>query len=668
MSTTDSALVIAALIKSGVEHHQAGRIAEAAMAYRQALQLDPGHIEALVLLGMIAGQSGQLPKAAELFTRALERDSGNAQIHHNLGETWRHLGQFQKAQASLRCAIELDPDHIPAYQSGADLMLEEAKRQEATGNFAEARELRQAAVKYLFNAGNKQLIKHLNVGAAESYRTALKLDPDNAEIWACLSHTMTKTPSEQVKVLRHAIALDPKIVWAYGQLGNALVAIGLNQEAEATYRKGLVINPDSFACQQGLDSLKLMVPLYDAANDAPKIFEIHRAWGDVAMTKWRPANPVVFANERDPKKRLKVGYISGDFTWNSISYFFVQMLERHDPAAVEVFCYSLVDRHNEDEATTRMKKLVHHWRDIRDLNLDAICARIRRDGIDILIDLAGHTGRNRLDVFVVKPAPVTATWLGYPATTGLPNIDWRITDAIADPPGSEKFHTEKLMRLESGFLCYRPPEDAPEVAPLPALSSGRLTFGSFNMHHKIVPEVAAVWTRILEAIPSSRLVLKSFYLGDEPIRQRILGFFTERGISPDRIDINKWKGERADHLAAYSEIDMALDPFPYNGTTTSCEALWMGVPVVTLIGDRHSGRVGFDLLTRIGLERFAAPDVDSYVRLAAEAAKDLAALSVLRPNLREQMRTSPLCDERRFVREFEAALREMWRQWCASTA
>jgi predicted O-linked N-acetylglucosamine transferase (SPINDLY family) len=163
-------------------------------------------------------------------------------------------------------------------------------------------------------------------------------------------------------------------------------------------------------------------------------------------------------------------------------------------------------------------------------------------------------------------------------------------------------------------------------------------------------------------------VLKSFYLGDEPIRQRILGFFTERGISPDRIDINKWKGERADHLAAYSEIDMALDPFPYNGTTTSCEALWMGVPVVTLIGDRHSGRVGFDLLTRIGLERFAAPDVDSYVRLAAEAAKDLAALSVLRPNLREQMRTSPLCDERRFVREFEAALREMWRQWCASTA
>jgi protein O-GlcNAc transferase len=666
MSTTDSELVIAALVKTGIAHHQAGRLAEAAMAYRQALQLDSGYVEALVLLGMIAGLSGQLPKAAELFTRALERDPGNAQIHHNLGETWRHLGQFQKAQASLRRAIELDPDHMPAYQSAADLMLEEAKRQEAAGRLADASVLRLAAAKYLFSAGNVQLRKKQNAFAGGFYDAALKLDPANAEILSCLSHTMMTAPSEQEKILRRVIAIDPNMVLAYGQLGNALVALGRNDDAESTFRHGLAIDPNSFQCQQGLDSLKLMVPLYNAVTDAANVFEIHRTWGAEAMTRRRSAKPFGFVNKRDPDKKLKLGYVSGDFTLNSVGYFLEPLLEHHDRAAFEIFCYSLVEQRNEDEVTARFKKRAHHWRDIRNRSDEAFCDQVREDGIDILVDLAGHTARNRLTVFALKPAPVTMTWLGYPATTGLPNMDWRITDAIADPPGAEQFHTEKLMRLEGPFLCYRPPRDAPEPTLPPALAKGHVTFGSFNMHHKITPEVAAVWSRILEGVPSSRLLLKSFYLNDETIRRRMRGLFTAHNISSGRIDINKWMGERVDHLAAYGEVDVALDPFPYNGTTTTCEALWMGVPVVTLIGDRHSGRVGLDLLMRVGLVELAAPDAEGYVRVAVKLARDLPALAKLRQNLRKTVKDSPLCDAKRFTHEFETALREMWRQWCAS--
>jgi predicted O-linked N-acetylglucosamine transferase (SPINDLY family) len=293
-----------------------------------------------------------------------------------------------------------------------------------------------------------------------------------------------------------------------------------------------------------------------------------------------------------------------------------------------------------------------------------ICA----DGIDVLIDLAGHTEGTRLPALASKPAPVTASWLGYPGTTGLPTIDYRITDPLADPEGSERLHTERLIRLPQGFLCYRPPAEAPEVLPPPALAREGVTFGSFNRLAKVTPEVVKVWARILHALPRARLLVKDALLRNEDFRRDFAESFAREGVGPERLDLRAFMPGLADHLGAYGEVDVALDPFPYNGTTTTCEALWMGVPVVNLVGDRHAGRVGLSLLSRVGLDHLTASEIDSYVRIATVLAGDLPGLARLRGELRDRLRQSSLCDAPRFARAFEVALRAMWQDWCSPPA
>lgn len=297
----------------------------------------------------------------------------------------------------------------------------------------------------------------------------------------------------------------------------------------------------------------------------------------------------------------------------------------------------------------------------------ALRRQVIADRIDILIDLAGHTKDSQIMVFAARPAPVTASWLGYSATTGLATMDWRITDAIADPPDAEAFYTERLMRLDGGFLCFQPAVEAPPVAPAPGPSRGHITFGSFNNQLKLNRRVIAAWAQILKAVPGSRLLIKSELMQDEGIAARLRDGITGEGIAADRIELRAPLPGMASHLAAYGEIDVALDPFPYNGTNTTCEALWMGVPVVSLVGERHSGRVGLDLLSRVGLQRLAAPDSVGYVRLAVDLVGDLGALAQLRRETRERIRASPLCDAPppRFAREFESAVRIMWQQYCA---
>jgi predicted O-linked N-acetylglucosamine transferase (SPINDLY family) len=349
-----------------------------------------------------------------------------------------------------------------------------------------------------------------------------------------------------------------------------------------------------------------------------------------------------------------------------VAYFFEPLLEAHDRATFEVFCYAAASF--ADDTTRRLQAMAPHWQFVAGIKDADLQRQVRADGIDILVELAGHTANTRIDAFAPKPAPVTLAWLGYPTTSGLPTIDYRITDGVADPPGeADRLHTETLVRLPNGFLCYRPPAEAPEVAPPAYREQGHITFGSFNAMSKVNGAVVAAWARILTAVPGSRLLLKGIILADEGVRQHFLDQFAQGGASADRIELLPRTASMAEHLAGYGRINIGLDPFPYNGTTTTCEALWMGVPVVTLRGDRHSARVGASLLSRLGLEELVAGSPEDYVGRAIDLAGNPDQLEALRVGMRARMRASPLRDEPGFARQFEAALRDLWRRWCAGT-
>jgi len=320
-----------------------------------------------------------------------------------------------------------------------------------------------------------------------------------------------------------------------------------------------------------------------------------------------------------------------------------------------------------DATTERLRGLSDGWVDVRGLDDTALAARIRDDGIDILVDLGGHTGGNRLLVFAREPAPVQVSYLGYPATTGLEAIGYRLTDARADPPGvADDFHGEALIRLNRCFLCYGTPDDAPEVAPRPA--DGPITFGSFNHLPKVTPEVVATWCRILDRVAGARLILKAKGLASAVTRDRVRALFADHGIAPERVETIAWLPAPGDHLALYGRVDIALDSFPYNGTTTTCEALWMGVPVVTLAGDRHAGRVGASLLATVGRDDLITATRDDYVARAVALAADADGRAAARRDLRERVRRSPLGDAAGLATEIEAAYRAMWRRWCNATA
>jgi len=346
--------------------------------------------------------------------------------------------------------------------------------------------------------------------------------------------------------------------------------------------------------------------------------------------------------------------VSPDFTHHAVAYFIEPILAAHDRTRVEVFCYANV--RVPDATTARLRTLADHWRDIAQLDDDAAAACIRQDEIDLLVDLAGHTAHHRLQVFARRPAPVQATWIGYPNTTGLDAIDYRLTDEICDPPGqTETWHSEKLVRLPSTFSCYQPDAAAPELNALPAVASGRITFGCFNNFAKITPEVIALWGQLIRQLPDAQLLLKSRGLEDPTTAARIRAAFANAGIGGARLALNGKELSVHDHLQLYHGVDIGLDPFPYNGTTTTCEALWMGVPVITLAGNVHAARVGASLMAHVGLPDLVAATPDDYVAKAAALARDLPRLGTIRQTLRETMRRGPLCDAAKFTRQLEAA-------------
>jgi predicted O-linked N-acetylglucosamine transferase (SPINDLY family) len=670
-----------------------GQLDEASAACRRAIQLKPDLAEAHNNLGNALTELEQLDEAIASFRQAVRLKPDFAEAHSNLGNSLQKKGQLDEAIAACRRAIALNPNLARAHNSLGDALKNKEQPDEAIASYREAIRLKPDFAEAHNNLGNALKDKRQFDEAMASYRQAIRLKPDLAMAHSNLGNVLTemRQHDQAVAACRQAIRLKPDLVVAHGILGNALAELNQLDEAVASHRQAIRLKPDFAEVHGNLASAlkdlgqldeaiasyrqavrlkpgfaeahsNLLLALnYHPDIDAHAVLAEHRTWSD------QFASPLAgeitsHANERSPDRRLRVGYVSADFRHHSIGYFLLPLLEHHDREILEIFCYSCAPR--ADDLTARIKRSCDTWRDIRDLADPAVAQLIRSDGIDILVDLSGHTGGNRLRAFARKPAPIQVTYLGYANTTGMTAIDFRLTDALADPPGmTDELNVEKLWRLPACAWCYDPLEAAPDIHPRP---NGPITFGCFNAFAKINRKMVAIWAELLRRVAGSRLLLKSAGAGEASSRSRLTDQFAECGISGDRIEMRGKIEDSRGHLELYGRLDVALDTYPYHGTTTTCEALWMGVPVVSLAGRTHVSRVGVSLLHNVGLPELIAETPQQYVQIAADLATDLPRLAELRRTLRPRMRASVLMDAPRFARNIEAAYRQMWRNWCAT--
>ncbi len=484
--------------------------------------------------------------------------------------------------------------------------------------------------------------------ARGQFREALSYEPNSIAVLSNLAvlNTRLGNPCAAEAMCRKILGMQSNHHPAWSNLGSALCQQGRISEGIEAFQKALDLVPDDrIICDN------LLLNLNYLATDGRELAEVHRI-----LCNRIPARP------RKPRSAeirwpMRVGYVSSDFRSHPVSFFMAGIIGTHDRKGFEIFCYSTTSE--PDGRTENFRTLADHFVDLSTFTDAEAAKRIEEDRIDILIDLGGHTSGNPLGIFALRPAAVQASYLGYPATTGCSFIDYRVVDALTDPEGSASLSTERLIRLPAPFLSYNPHSTSPKPSPLPALSNGYITFGSFNNSSKISEDTLNLWCRVLSEVSDSRMFLKARAFSDEVLCDRLRDQFHQRGIHPSRITFSGILEDAQDHLAAYRSVDIALDTFPYNGTTTTCEALWMGVPVITLVGSLHAARVGLTLLTAVGLQGLAATSLDSFVGLSCAFSEDTNQLAQLRGNLRRIVKHSPLCDHSRLTRGLEDAYRQM---------
>jgi len=491
--------------------------------------------------------------------------------------------------------------------------------------------------------------------AEASARRALVINPDYGEAHTNLGNTLKVLHrlEEAQACYRRAVALKPGLAEAHNYLGVALKELGRLLEAEASCRRAIEIKPEFAEAHSNLLFCLHYLPRPPAA-----VFAEHQRWNAQQTKSLAPAprpNP-----DRNPRRR-RIGYVSPDLRQHSVAWFFAPLLQAHDRSEVEVFCYADVAR--PDAMTAHLEVLADRWLNTTGMSDHQLATRIVEDRIDVLVDLAGHTARNRLPVFARQPAPVQVSWLGYPNSTGLRAMNYRLVDEVTDPIGeADQLASEQLVRLGPGFLCYGAPTDAPAPLPPTTRAGEGITFGSFNNPAKLSPATLDTWSALLRRLPDARLRLKGRPFVEGTSRNAWLAAFQARGVDPARVTLTGRTASLTDHLSDYAQLDVALDPFPYNGTTTTCEALWMGVPVISLRGGCHAGRVGASLLTQIGRQEWIADSVDGYIRIAVDLAQDRHQREYWRQTLRARMQESSLCDAPGFARRIEAAYRTMWQR------
>lgn len=642
-------------LEAGLRHHQSGRFAEAELYYSQALALDARQADALHLLGVIALQTGDRQRAAELINAALAINPAAASYHSNMGNVLRATGQLEDAVTAFETAIRLQPDHAEAQHNLASSLLALRRHEAAVAAYTTAIRLHPHAEAH-YNLGNALLALERFDAAIAAYNAAIRLKPDYGEAHSNRGNALMSLgrAGEALACYTAAIRIAPELASAHYNHGTALQALGRFEAAAAAYETAIRLKPAYTKPHSNL----VMYLHYQPETDEAAILTAARRYAAHIVPRPRAA----FTNNAEPERRLRIGYVSGNFYRHSVADYLAPVLSQHDAARVELFCYN--NSPTADDMTERLRAAAHHWREVAGLADDAVTARIMADGIDILVDLSGHTNGNRLALFAGRAAPVQASWLGFWGTTGVAAMDYIISDADTIPPGQDAHYSERVMRLPGSRFCYQPPDYAPEPVAPPCLAGGGVTFGSFNNLAKLGPEVIQLWAQLLLAVPGSRLLLKWKTLASAPVRQELAAAFATAGIGPERL-ILRGGAPHETMLAEYGAVDIALDPFPFSGGVTSCEALWMGVPVVTLPGPKPASRQTLGFLRSIGRAEWVAGSPDAYLRLATALAADKVLLAECRAGQRQRMAMSPLCDGAGFTRQLENAYRAMWQAWCA---
>ncbi len=682
-------------------HHQAGRVAEAEGIYRQILAVAPQHAEALHYLGLLECQRGQSEIGIGLIGQSIAMDPQNAAAHSNLGNILRDLGHLDEAVASFRRAIALQPGFAAAHNNLANALSSLERMDEAIAEYRQAIACAPANAEARCNLGSAlsrrgntaEAIASLcaaiqlnpsyfaafnNLGLAlaredrpeeaiAAFQNAIRIAPDRAEPYNNMGNVLSGLCrlNEASAAFEHAIRLRPDFCEPMVNLGGALTFQGRPHDAIACYKKGLLLRPDSAAIHSALIFTMHYLPDLQAGELQREL----RLWNQLHAVPFTPAR-LCQGNEPSPERKLRIGYVSPDLREHVVGRTLLPVFEAHDRNQFEIVCYSGTTL--ADSITERFRRGSALWRDTALFSDDQLADQIHTDRIDILVDLSLHTGHNRLQVFARKPAPVQISWLGYPGAADLDAIDFHITDPFLDPAHHAPNGSAcKPLRMPDCWCCYGASSDFPAPGELPAERGRGVTFGSFNNAAKLNPRVIAVWAQILRDTADSRLLLLS---RSGPSAAALDGF-RQLGIAPERIEFLRYypassgtKGTHAadSHLHRYHEIDIALDPFPYNGMTTTCDALWMGVPVVALVGESPVSRASLSLLSNVGLPELAAKSEYGYIGTAVGLARDLPRLAAIRASLRDRMKGSPLLDYGGFARAFEAHCRNAWRAWCAT--
>lgn len=637
-----------------------GRVEEAMTAYERELAILPGDAPALAELGACLARLGRRMDAILCLEAVLQTRPDMPYAQYNLGVALLAENRRVEAIEALGRAIALNPTYADAFHLRGLAHAMGSDGEKAALDLRAAAAIDSKDHEAMLMVADVLNRKARDVEAGQLFEMAARMAPNIAFPQFVFGHFLIahRRCEQGMAYVDRALALDPMLPEAHAARGFGFLGQGRVEEAVAAYRRATSLRPDDAHLAGNL----LFALQHRPGVDEAELREAHENWGALYRTR-APRDRLSFANDPSLKRKLRIGLVSADMRRHAVAFLTLRAVERLAALGHEIYCYKTDRKFKDDEYSDRYKAFARSWRDVTDLDATAFAALVGEHKIDILIDLSGHTAGNRLDLFALRAAPVQLSWAGYVGTIGLDTYDGVIADPVEIPPGHDSFYVEPVIRLPDCYVCYHPPVGAPETGPLPALEKKSFTFGCFNRPAKLNVEVARAWAQILERTPRARLLLVYGGLQEAATRDAVFRIFESGGVLRDRVDL-VGEAEQSKLLEAYAQrVDLALDPFPYSGGVTTLEAMWMGVPTVTLIGDTFAGRHSATHLSAAGLGDFCVRSIEDYVSLATDWARRPEDLAVLRAGLRDRVRASPLNDEIRFAAHLDAALRSAWRDW-----